>query len=68
MKTHRFHTWARLLTQQSLITVKFAVFRFGRHGHGDMDMGTWTWRHGPGDMDMATWTWRLKNGDMDMET
>jgi hypothetical protein len=38
-----------------------------RHGHGDMDMETWTWRHGHGDMNMETWTWRHGHGDMDME-
>jgi hypothetical protein len=39
-----------------------------RHGHGDMDMETWTWRHRHGDMDMKTWTWSHRHGDMDMET
>jgi hypothetical protein len=29
-----------------------------RHGHGDMDMETWTRRHGHGDMDTETWTRR----------
>ncbi len=37
-----------------------------RHGHGDIDMGTWTrryghgdtaWRRGYGDMNTETWTW-----------
>jgi hypothetical protein len=25
-----------------------------RHGHGDMDIETWTWRNGDGDMDIKT--------------
>jgi hypothetical protein len=39
-----------------------------RHGLGDMDMETWTWRRGHGDVNMETWTWRRGHGDRDMET
>jgi hypothetical protein len=35
-----------------------------RHGHGDMDIETWTWRHGHGGMDTETWTWRHGHGDI----
>jgi hypothetical protein len=50
MKTHRFHTWARLLTQQSFITVNSLPFSVSV----GMDMETWTWGHGHGDMDLET--------------
>jgi hypothetical protein len=60
---HRF-----LMTSQIFMNFALIWLDTLTHGHGHMDMDTWTWTNGHGHMDMDAWKWTHGHGHLDINT